>query len=804
MVCLTTRTLITRGESVSTPLSVQQGLDVRDAFVKGIYGRLFVWIVDKINGAIYRPPSCESQMVRRSIGLLDIFGFENFIINSFEQLCINFANENLQQFFVRHVFKLEQEEYNLEDISWKHIEFTDNQDALDMIANKPMNIISLIDEESKFPKGTDATMLYKLNSQHKLNTNYIPPKNSYQTQFGIQHFAGVVHYESRGFLEKNRDSLHTDIIHLIHSSKNKFIKQIFQADVAMGVETRKRSPTLSSQFKRSLEMLMRTLSVCQLFFVHCIKPNELKKPMLFDRELCIRQLRYSGMMETIRIRRAGYPIRYTFAEFVDRYRVLMPGVKPAHIQEDLRGTCQQIIQARLGKYDDWQIGKTKIFLKDHHDMQLELERDKAITDTVVLIQKAVRGFRERRNFLRLKSAVTSIQTMWRGYLCRKRYQTMRTGFLCLQAVFRSRKYYKSYQLTRLRVTLIQARCRGFLIRQTFWRHLRAVLTIQAYTRGMIARRLCQRLRAELQRRLEAERQRLAEEEQLRNQMTARRAKAEAERKHQERLVRLARQQEEREREEKEESRRKKELLEQMEREKEQPVDHSDMVDRMFGFLGNSGLLPHEDGQAPAGFEDLVSSPRGEEAEEDVLNEAPPLPEEEEEDLSEYKFSKFAAAYFQGVSTHTHIRRPLKQPLLFHEDEGDQLAALAVWITVLRFMVDLPEPKCQMVINDGSEKIPVMTKIYETLGKRTYKKELQELQVEEEEEENSSTDSQKRNSVRHKLVSLTLKRKSKLTEEMPPFGGFPGMSNWEETPGQTQNMLKGLHIPSGLGMPRNPP
>lgn len=225
---------------------------------------------------------------------------------SFEQLCINFANENLQQFFVRHVFKLEQEEYNLEHINWQHIEFTDNQDALDMIAVKPMNIISLIDEESRFPKvrtyqhvhlsqigkfgpiwrvcvfqGTDTTMLNKLNFQHKLNSYYIPPKNNHETQFGIQHFAGVVYYETRGesvqaflkadlgqrthkcfkmhkkcffgpeflisyapifvcacthpagFLEKNRDTLYGDIIQLVHSSKNKFIKQIFQADVAM-------------------------------------------------------------------------------------------------------------------------------------------------------------------------------------------------------------------------------------------------------------------------------------------------------------------------------------------------------------------------------------------------------------------------------------------------------------------------------------------------------------------------------------------------------------------------------------------
>uniref|UniRef100_A0A8C7NR86 Myosin VIIAb n=1 Tax=Oncorhynchus mykiss TaxID=8022 RepID=A0A8C7NR86_ONCMY len=555
---------------------------------KGIYGRLFVWIVDKINAAIFRPPSCESKIVRRSIGLLDIFGFENFTVNSFEQLCINFANENLQQFFVRHVFKLEQEEYNLEDINWQHIEFTDNQDALDMIANKPMNIISLIDEESKFPKGTDATMLYKINSQHKLNTNYHPPKNTYMTQFGIQHFAGVVHYETRGFLEKNRDSLHTDIIQLVHSSKNKFIKQIFQADVAMVRDNVKRSPTLSSQFKRSLELLMRTLNACQPFFVRCIKPNELKKPMLFDRELCVRQLRYSGMMETIRIRRAGYPIRYTFGEFVDRYRVLMPGVKPANRQ----------------------VSRNIIFVL---------------------------------------------------YWCLVSPIQMRVGFLRLQALYRSRKLFVTYRLAKTRVTQIQARCRGFMVRRSFWRQLHAVITIQAYARGMIARRVTQRLRAEV------------------------------------------------------------------ERERQQPVDHSDMVDQMFGFLGNTGALPNLEGQGPAGFEDLEVAPRAEGEEED-LDEALPLPDDEEEDLSEYKFSKFAATYFQGTTTHTYVRRPLKQPLLFHEDEGDQLAALAVWVTVLRFMGDLPEPKYHIAIIDGSEKIPVMTKIYETLGKRTYKRELQELQT----------------------------------------------------------------------------
>nr|XP_035928887.1 unconventional myosin-VIIa [Halichoerus grypus] len=798
MNCLTSRTLITRGETVSTPLSREQALDVRDAFVKGIYGRLFVWIVDKINAAIYKPPSQEVKSSRRSIGLLDIFGFENFAVNSFEQLCINFANEHLQQFFVRHVFKLEQEEYDLESIDWLHIEFTDNQDALDMIANKPMNIISLIDEESKFPKGTDTTMLHKLNSQHKLNSNYIPPKNNHETQFGINHFAGVVYYESQGFLEKNRDTLHGDIIQLVHSSRNKFIKQIFQADVAMGAETRKRSPTLSSQFKRSLELLMRTLGACQPFFVRCIKPNEFKKPMRFDRPLCVRQLRYSGMMETIRIRRAGYPIRYSFVQFVERYRVLQPGVKPAYKQDDLRGTCQRMAEAVLGTHDDWQIGKTKIFLKDHHDTLLEVERDKAITDRVILLQKVIRGFKDRSNFLKLKNAATLIQRHWRGHNCRRNYELMRLGFLRLQALHRSRKLQQQFRLARGRIIEFQARCRAYLVRKAFRHRLWAVLTVQAYARGMIARRVHRRLRAEYLRRLEAEKMRLAEEEKLRKEMSAKKAKEEAERKHQERLAQLAREDAERELKEKEEARRKKELLEQMERARHEPINHSDMVDKMFGFLGTSGGLPGQEGQAPSGFEDLERG-RREMVEED-LDAALPLPDEDEEDLSEYKFAKFAATYFQGTTTHTYTRRPLKQPLLYHDDEGDQLAALAVWITILRFMGDLPEPKYHTAMSDGSENIPVMTKIYETLGKKTYKRELQTLQGEGEAQ---LPEGPKKRSMRHKLVHLTLKKKSKLTEEVTKRlhdgeSTVQGNSMLEDRP--TSNLEK-LHFVIGNGILR---
>ncbi|KAG6928713.1 myosin VIIA, partial [Chelydra serpentina] len=565
-----------------------------------------------------------------------------------------------------------------------------------------------------------------------------------------------------------------------------------------GAETRKRSPTLSSQFKRSLELLMRTLSGCQPFFVRCIKPNEYKKPMLFDRELCVRQLRYSGMMETIRIRRAGYPIRYSFVEFVDRYRVLMPGVKPAYKQGDLRGTCQRIAEAVLGKDDDWQIGKTKIFLKDHHDMLLEIERDKAITDKVILIQKVVRGFKDRSNFLKVRHSALMIQRYWRGHNCRKNYGAMRIGFLRLQALYRSRKLHTQYHMARRRIIEFQARCRGCLVRRAFRHRLWAVFTVQAYARGMIARRLYKRLKGEYHRRLEAEKLRLAEEERLRKEMSAKKAKEEAEKKHQVRLAQLAREDAEREVKEKEEARRKKELLAKMEKARNEPVNDSDMVDKMFGFLGTTSSLPGQEGQAPNGFEDLERAQK--ELEEEDLDAALPLPEEEEEDLSEYKFAKFAATYFQGTTTHTYIRRPLKQPLLYHEDEGDQLAALAVWITILRFMGDLPEPKYHTAMSDGSEKIPVMTKIYETLGKKTYKKELQALQGEGE---STPIDGHKKNSVRHKLVSLTLKKKSKLTEEVTKRlhdgeSTLQGNSMLEDRP--TSNLEK-LHFIIGNGILR---
>ncbi|VDP83149.1 unnamed protein product [Echinostoma caproni] len=355
---LTSKRLFTGGECVTSCLSRAAAMTVRDALVKAIYSQLFVWIVRKINTAVYKPVHASNPRGTNSIGVLDIFGFENFTRNSFEQLCINFANENLQQFFVRHIFKLEQEEYLAEGINWKHIDYVDNQNTLNLIALKPMNIFALMDEECQFPQGSDASLLNKLNTLHMQHSQYVKPIS---TRFGIQHFAGVVYYNVEGFLEKSRDSFSADLACLIKTSRNGFLHTLFKESLTSALESRKRSPTLGLQFKKSLDSLMRTLQGCQPFFVRCIKPNELKRPGLFDRALCVLQLRYSGMMETIRIRRAGYPIRHKFNEFVDRYR---PLVTPhaVNTDKDVGRAVEAICSSTLSS-DDYCVGRSKVFLK---------------------------------------------------------------------------------------------------------------------------------------------------------------------------------------------------------------------------------------------------------------------------------------------------------------------------------------------------------------------------------------------------------------------------------------------------------
>ncbi|XP_050361931.1 myosin-VIIa [Nymphalis io] len=747
---LTRKTLFAHGETVVSTLSRDQSVDIRDAFVKGIYGRLFVTIVRKINAAIYKPKST----TRTAIGVLDIFGFENFDQNSFEQFCINFANENLQQFFVRHIFKLEQEEYNHEGINWQHIEFVDNQDALDLIALKQLNIMALIDEESKFPKGTDQTMLAKLHKTHGSHRNYLKPKSDINTSFGLNHFAGIVFYDTRGFLEKNRDTFSADLLQLIHISTNKFLQQIFQEDIIMGSETRKRTPTLSTQFKKSLDLLMRTLGTCQPFFIRCIKPNEFKKPMMFDRGLCCRQLRYSGMMETIRIRRAGYPIRHSFKEFVERYRFLISGVPPAH-KTECRAATAKICATVLGK-SDYQLGHTKVFLKDAHDLFLEQERDRVLTRKILILQRSIRGWVYRRRFLKMRAAAILIQRHWRGKLQRIRYNKMKVGYARLQALIRARVLAHRFRHLRGHIVSLQAAARGYLVRRSYGHKMWAIVKIQSHARRLIAMRRYRRLKQEAKAHNEALRLRRQEEQRLQHQGNTR-AKEIAEQNYRERMYELERREAELVQEEKRQLEAKRTLLQEAARKQDEPVDDSKLVEAMFDFL------PDSSSEAPAPKDTSVFSDLPQQrADQQEMVTPMQTTSEDEEDLSEFKFQKFAATYFQGNVTHQYSRKPLKHPLLPLHTQGDQLAAQALWITILRFTGDLPEPRYHTMDRDNTS---VMSKVTATLGRNFIRsKEFQEAQMMGVDPD-AYMKQQKPRSIRHKLVSLTLKRKNKLGEDV---------------------------------------
>ncbi|KAK1786290.1 hypothetical protein P4O66_017991, partial [Electrophorus voltai] len=676
---LTCRSFMTSRERVTKPLSSEQATDCRDALAKAIYSRLFVWIFGKINSAIHKSQTRTSL----SIGLLDIFGFENFIKNSFEQLCINYANEHLQQFFVAHIFKLEQEEYLKEGFTWNHITYTDNQCTLDLLALKPLNILALIDEESHFPKGTDTTMLNKINQVHNNSKIFLSSKSSHNMAFGIRHFAGAVHYDCNGdgFLEKNRDALSLDIITLIQKSSSKLLRQIFEVELRACMaksannnnsrilitpkntlrqvnDSRRHLSTLSSQFRQSLDSLMKALSLCQPFFIRCFKPNETKLSMTFDRKLCMQQLRYSGMLETIKIRKSGYPIRHRFTEFLERYRVLLKTTDCDPNKESAADCCDAICRAVIQDKNDWKIGKTKIFVKDYHDSFLELERERELSRKALIILRVMLGHKDRKTFLKKRSAALTVQKYWRGHRDRKEFGKLRQGLVRLQAVMHARQDCLDYRHRRTAAITLQTHTRGYLARKDLKHKRDAIILMQAHTRDLPARK-------QLEDDVHSFQQTslfldfLPEPERQAQEFT-----------NQELQKRLE------------------EVLSQSQEAAANSVDTTDEeMDQ------NREAMDMKDVEPTESVMKIVVSP----AEEGTPDSNDENNEEEEED--EISFSKFSALHFQGSATHMHIQQRLWRPLLYHEDERDTLACLTVWWIILRFMGDIPEPKQARVMAD---------------------------------------------------------------------------------------------------------
>uniref|UniRef100_A0A8C2A9K9 Unconventional myosin-Vb n=1 Tax=Cyprinus carpio TaxID=7962 RepID=A0A8C2A9K9_CYPCA len=477
---LSRRKLVTTSETYVKNMSHAQAVNARDALAKHIYAHLFDWIVEHINKALHT-----STKQHSFIGVLDIYGFETFEINSFEQFCINYANEKLQQQFNSHVFKLEQEEYMKEQIPWTLIDFYDNQPCIDLIEAK-LGILDLLDEECKVPKGTDQNWAQKLYSKHSNSGHFEKPRMSNRS-FIVVHFADKVEYQCDGFLEKNRDTVYEEQINILKASQVSTLIDLKFSDSGPPSATSKSSrinvraakpvpkghnrehrKSVGTQFRNSLHLLMETLNATTPHYVRCIKPNDYKESFVFDSKRAVQQLRACGVLETIRISAAGYPSRWTYPDFFNRYRVLM--TKKDMTIGDKKQVCKNLLETLIKDPDKFQFGKTKIFFRAGQVAYLEKLRADKFRFACIKIQKTVRGWLQRIRYRKIRKSAITLQRYGRGYL--------------------ARRYAEMLRLTRAAL-ICQKQYRMVQVRREYLRVRRAVITIQAFARGMFVRRLYQ-------------------------------------------------------------------------------------------------------------------------------------------------------------------------------------------------------------------------------------------------------------------------------------------------------------------------
>ncbi|KAL1924506.1 uncharacterized protein VTP21DRAFT_4160 [Calcarisporiella thermophila] len=497
--------ITTRSEKIVSNLQPAQAVVVRDSVAKYIYANLFDWLVGVINESLSHK---DLSRVNTFIGVLDIYGFEHFKKNSFEQFCINYANEKLQQEFNQHVFKLEQEEYIRENIDWTFIEFSDNQPCIEMIEGK-LGILSLLDEESRLPSGSDQGWCNKL-IQHFSTPQY---KKYFQkprfanNAFTVSHYAHDVTYDTDGFLEKNRDTVPEEHLSLLQSTEFDFLKEVLikgmasqplqeQASKRMSVIAKK--PTLGSIFKGSLINLMDTINSTNVHYIRCIKPNEGKAPWVFEPQMVIAQLRACGVLETIRISCAGYPSRWTFEEFADRYYML---VNSEHWTRDIRQLCTTILDAMIHDRDKYQVGATKLFFRAGQLAALERYRSERLHMCATVIQKNVRRYLCHRHYTKMREATIRLQRLTRRIIAQRKARAMREerAAIKIQKVWRGYAARKRYTRTKLAIIRIQSLARGRAARLQYM-HLnrqRAASKIQRVFRGYLSRRDYQRTRKQI-------------------------------------------------------------------------------------------------------------------------------------------------------------------------------------------------------------------------------------------------------------------------------------------------------------------
>ncbi|KAF8633710.1 hypothetical protein AX17_004368 [Amanita inopinata Kibby_2008] len=536
--------IIARSEKIVTSLNAAQSTVVRDSVAKFVYACMFEWLVSVVNESLSGENGDAAERAEMFIGVLDIYGFEHFQKNSFEQFSINYANEKLQQEFNSHVFKLEQEEYVKEEINWTFIDFSDNQPCIDAIEGK-LGVLALLDEESRLPAGADPSFLQKLNSQLLGKAEF---KNVYKkprfgnSSFTIAHYALDVTYEVEGFIEKNRDTVPDEHMALLASTKNPFLKEVldaalgstrtadypkpaspapsdsgstgsrrssvipdpgrqsFVAQSSVSVPGGKRAgavgkkPTQGSIFKTSLITLMETLSVTNVHYIRCIKPNDQKKPWEFHPQQVLGQLRACGVLETIRISCAGYPTRWTYEEFAERYYMLVPSSdwQPMIQSMDLRHLCSSILDKTIADPDMYQNGRTKIFFRAGMLAALESLRSGRLNALATVVQKNIRRCIAMKRYKEQRKAAIQIQTWWRGILARQLVESLRREMSAQRLQRGIRRYLqrKRYLDVIRGVTLFQSRARGAQARKNFAdeRRTRAATLLQSLIRGVLSRR----------------------------------------------------------------------------------------------------------------------------------------------------------------------------------------------------------------------------------------------------------------------------------------------------------------------------
>ncbi|KAH9785060.1 Myosin-6 [Citrus sinensis] len=494
------REIVTRDETITKWLDPEAAAVSRDALAKIVYSRLFDWLVEKINNSIGQDPNSKSL-----IGVLDIYGFESFKTNSFEQFCINLTNEKLQQHFNQHVFKMEQEEYSKEEINWSYIEFVDNQDILDLIEKvlnsaypfgdlmniskwflsvliffilqKPGGIIALLDEACMFPRSTHETFAQKLYQTFKNHKRFSKPKLA-RSDFTICHYAGDVTYQTELFLDKNKDYVVAEHQALLSASKCSFVSSLFLPLAEESSKTSKFS-SIGSRFKQQLQQLLETLSSSEPHYIRCVKPNNLLKPAIFENKNVLQQLRCGGVMEAIRISCAGYPTRKPFDEFVDRFGILASEVLDGSSDEVT--ACKRLLE-KVG-LEGYQIGKTKVFLRAGQMADLDARRTEVLGRSASIIQRKVRSYLSRKNYIMLRRSAIHIQAACRGQLARTVYESMRREASCLRIQRDLRMYLakKAYKDMCFSAVCIQTGMRGMAARNElrFRRQTRASILIQA-------------------------------------------------------------------------------------------------------------------------------------------------------------------------------------------------------------------------------------------------------------------------------------------------------------------------------------